>query len=294
MTDVVDNVPQTIADGRYFWKLIFHYANTDNPGEIKTSYKYTKLKKVRSEEFLSHKFNISTAFTYNNKSSVTLQFEGLGDGSQNVEYNIHAETGYELQNTSETDTEINESVEETREYTIGGGGVLDLYQLCYETVGVSVETDTFSTEPLTDIIVKLKFACHKHILGLQEILDGFSHTRPRSENTEEWKEIRDSIVKNSALPELMKFKRLVETLGGIKPRSSNIAEWQAIRTTCQEILEAWDQTDMQRLFNKLLQRFSITVPGSSNKEEWQAIRGTSDRILNGLKELSWGETMRAA
>jgi hypothetical protein len=77
----------------------------------------------------------------------------------------------------------------------------------------------------------------------------------------------------------------VETLGGITPGSSNTVEWAAIRTTCAEVLAAWDTTDKQLLFKKLLERFSVTHPGSENTVEWAAIRALSDNILAGLKEL---------
>lgn len=284
---MLEDLSRAIIDGKYYWKLIFDYDNTGNTEPYRTKYKYSKKKSVSSKEIMSQTFNAKFAFTYDNKSGVTLEFEGVGEGSSNVEYNIHIETAYELVKTSETNQAIEETFEEEREYTIGGGSVGTLYQLCYLTQGVVVETDTFVTDPRSDIFVKLKFSCHRHILGLEDILNIFSHTFPGSSNVREWTHIRDSIVQNTALPALSQFKLFVTTLGGITPESSNTIEWASIRQTCQEILKGWGDTDKQLLFKKLLERFSVTRPGNENTEEWSAIRTLSDKILIGLKELPW-------
>jgi hypothetical protein len=282
---MAEDVTTTVADGKYYWQLIFSYDNSANTKDLKQTYSYTKKKTVSSKDFLSNKFNVNTGFAYNNKTSVSVKFEGIGEGSSSVEYDFHIDTAYELQKTSETDQLIEEEDKETREYNIGAGGKLNLYQLCYTTDGVAIQADIFASQPQPDAIVKLKFSCHTSILGLEDILELFSHTFPGSSNVQEWTHIRDSIIQNITSPALTQFKQFVETLGGITPGSSNTVEWAAIRTTCAEILAAWNTTDKQLLFKKLLERFSVTHPGSENTVEWAAIRTLSDNILAGLKEL---------
>jgi hypothetical protein len=275
-----------IIDGRYFWQLVFNYDNTDNTGDITQKYSFKRVKTVNSRELLSNKFHVNTDFTYKSEASASLKFEGLGEGSANVEYTIHLDTAYELQKTSETSTTIEEESSETREYTVGPGGKLSLYQLHYTTDGVNVEADIFATTPQPDAIVKLKFRAMSRILGLQDILYLFSHTFPERSNKNEWERISSSIVRNSSQPAETQFRLFVETLSGIVPGSSNTREWAGIRNTCEEILSWWDNTDKQLLFKKLISRFSVTVPESENQREWGKIRQLSDEILAGLKEVS--------
>jgi hypothetical protein len=283
-------VRTTVADGRYYWKLLFNYDNTGNTGEIVDQLVYRKVTKANGKDFMSQKFNIDTGFTYDNQASASIQFEGVGEGSDKVEYNFHIETAYELQKTSETYTEIDETVEQTRKFTIGPNGKLKLYQLCYATDGVDLETTTVATEPQPDAIVKLKFAYVNRILGLEDILKQFAETFPERSNTEEWRSLRDRIVQSSALSGLTEFHSFVEALSEFVPKSSNVREWAAIRETCNEIEGAWPvENNKQLLFKKLLLRFSVTRPESENTREWAAIRNLSDKILAGMKEVNWGK-----
>jgi hypothetical protein len=274
-----------VIEGRYYWQLVFNYDNSDNTGDITQTYKYKQIKTVSSRELILNTFKINSEFTYKSETSASVKFEGVGEGSASVEYTIHIDTAYELQKTSETNTTIMEESEKTRQYVIGPGGKLSLYQLHYVTEGVAVEADIFATAPQPDAIVKLKFRAFTRILGLADVLYLFSHTFPESSNKAEWERIRENIVRNSAAPADTQFKLFVGTLEGISPGSSNTREWAGIRSTCSEILLQWDNTDKQLLFKKLVARFSSTVPERENTREWGKIRQLSDEILAGLKEL---------
>jgi len=176
--------------------------------------------------------------------------------------------------------------EEERTWTIGPQSKLTVYRLRYvDDAGMTISTDIFSTSPMTEVFVDMKFGCTPHILGLNDILLLFSHTFPESENKVEWENIRNSIVANTDKSETERFKLFVSNLSTITPGSSNKVEWAAIRNTCHEILNSWDNTDKQPLFQKLLTRFSVTKPESSNKVEWAKIRELSDKILAGLTKL---------
>ena len=153
--------------------------------------------------------------------------------------------------------------------------------------GVDLKTDTFVSDPGKAAVVKLAFSCHKRILGLEEILDQYSHTRPGVVNIQEWEAISDSIIRSTTSPASAQFKDFVTVLGQTKP-GLNQAEWAKIRMTCVDILRDWDNADKQLLFKMLLERFAVTKPGRDNLDEWTAIRNLSLRILSGLKELPWG------
>ena len=274
-----------VAQGKYYWELVFHYDNRNNTGTITDSTKITRKKTVNSKEFLSEKFDVNTGFTYNNKSSVSLKFDGVGEASNETDFSFHLDLARELVETSETAQTIDEESEFERTYQVGPGGQLSLFRLCYISDGVLQKTETVSTEPLEDILIDLKFTCVKNILGLSDILTLFGNTRPTRENMREWETIRNSIVQYSDRSEEEAFRHFVETLKTIDPDRENEREWAAIRTTCSEILNDWGARDKQLLFKKLLTRFSATDPDRENEEEWKKIRELSGQILAGLQPI---------
>ncbi|NEO30896.1 MAG: hypothetical protein F6K36_10790 [Symploca sp. SIO3C6] len=274
-----------VANGKYFWELVFSYDNSNNPGEIEHTIKIKKSKKINSRQLLETKFSIKSGFTYKNKSSVSLKFDGVADNSSSVEFSYHLDIAKELTRTAETAEEIIEETEVERKYTVGGKGKLSLYRLCYITEGAITKTDIVATSPQDDVIVDLKFTMTKRILGLSEILDRFRNTHPGSDNILEWRIIRDAIVAVSDEADEKAFRHFVETLSRITPSRDNKAEWAGIRTTCTQILAEWDSTQKQLLFKKLLTRFEATVPGSDNKAEWAAIRQVSHSILNSIRQI---------
>lgn len=282
------NMSQTqtvVANGKYFWELVFNYDNSNNTGEIEHNIKIKKSKRINSKELLTTKLNIKSGFSYKNKSSISLKFEGIDNASSSVEYTYHLDIGRELSRTAETAEEIIEETEVERKYTVGAKGKLSLYRLCYITEGAITKTDIVATLPQEDVIVNLKFTATQQILGLSEILDQFRNTYPGSDNIQEWKTIRNSIIQHSDKPSEEAFRYFIETLKGITPSSDNKSEWSAIRTTCSEILADWEGTEKQLLFKKLLTRFEATIPGSDNKSEWSAIRKVSNSILKSIKQI---------
>lgn len=122
-----------------------------------------------------------------------------------------------------------------------------------------------------------------NILGLREIIDQFLNTSPRESNKEEWKKIRENIIKYSTKPDVEVFRSFVDELSKIEPLH-NKDEWNGIRKTCWEIKDEWEETNKQLLFNKLLTRFESTIPSIHNKEEWDVIRKLSKSILHGVKQ----------
>ncbi|MDY6784676.1 MAG: hypothetical protein SW833_19380 [Cyanobacteriota bacterium] len=121
-----------------------------------------------------------------------------------------------------------------------------------------------------------------HIKGYREIIQVFLVTRPKIDNIEEWKKIKEDIIKYEDKPDVEAFQRFVQTLTQIKPERDNKEEWSAIRSTCEDILHDWETTEKQPLFRKLLSRFVSTVPRQSNKDEWNKIRKESESILRDI------------
>lgn len=285
---MADTLPTTLSvtsPGRYYWELLFSYDNSNNSGTITDKTTVTKRTRVDSKSFMSNKFNVASGFKYNNETSASVKFEGLGEGSEKSSFSYHLDLAYELVKTSETATSTDTEVKTERNYTVGANSKLNLYRLCYECEGSSIATDIVATQPQNDVRVDLKFVCQKRILGLGDILNLFSHTTPGSSNKVEWENIRNDIVKNSDKDALTQFKAFVANLKTITPGSDNKVEWAAIRQTCQEIQDAWDTTDKQRLFIKLLNRFSATNPGHDNRDEWQRIRDLSNNIISNTSQV---------
>lgn len=272
-----------VIKGRYFWELVFSYDNSNNTKEIKHTFKVKTIRKINYKEMLKSNLNIKAGFIYENKSSISLKFEGYG-GSLESKYNLHVDIASELSKNTETAEEIIQEEEVNREYIVGGGGKLNLYRLCYVTDGAIVKTDTLATSPEEDVIVDLKFTVTEYILGLREIIDQFHNTYPGVSNKQEWKAIREAIIKHSDRSDAKVFRYFVEELSKIKPINDNKDEWNGIRTTCSEILKDWEETNKQLLFNKLLTRFESTIPGEHNKDEWDVIRKRSKSILHSVKQ----------
>lgn len=280
-------MPETtvVAGGRYFWELVFSLDNSSNTGSITRSTKIKRTKKISSKELLTNKFNINAAYTLNNKSSVSVKFDGLGDGSSSTDQSLHLEVANDIVRSTETGVEINEETEFEETFNIAGGGKLEIYRLCYAVDGGITKSDIIATQPKEDVVVNLRFTARKRILGLDEILDRFLNTFPGSSNVKEWEAIRNGIVRISDRSGEEAFRGFVEILSGITPGRENKLEWANIRQTCSEILSDFDQRDKQDLFNKLLTRFLATVPGSSNKLEWANIRNDSKKILDSIRQI---------
>lgn len=280
-----DNIIPFTVQGKYYWELLFNYDNSDNPaGQITETTKIRRKKTVNSRLFLSNKLNINSGFRYKNTSSVSLRFDGV-TGNSNSDFELHLDLANELVKTSEKAEILEEESEIERTFVIGPGGKLSLYRLCYDSDGVSLKTDTVSTEPTDDVFVELKFTCKWRILGLEEVLSLFRTTVPGSSNTLEWSIIRDHIVQDTDKPSEIRFHNFIKILNTIKPGSDNIAEWNAIRSTCSQLLNDWDATPKQLLLKKLLVRFQGIEPGSDNIAEWARIRALSRDIVKELTEV---------
>ncbi len=285
---MADTLPTSVSytgKGRYYWELIFSYDNSDNEGTLTDKTTVTKRTRVDSKSFMSNKFNVSSGFKYNNETSASVKYEGLGEASEKSSFSYHLDLAYELVKSSETATSVDTEVKTERSYTVGARSKLNMYRLCYECEGSSIATDIVATQPQDDVRVDLKFVCQKRILGLGDILNLFGHTFPGSSNTLEWASIRNDIVKNSDKDALTQFQAFVANLKTITPGDDNKNEWAAIRTTCQEIEDAWETTDKQRLFIKLLTRFSNTNPARDNRDEWQRIRDLSNNIVTNTSQV---------
>lgn len=272
------------CEGRYYWELLFHYDNSGNTGTIQEKIKIKKHKVVNSKEFISRKFDTNSVFTLNNESSFSLSFDGVKAGDS-LSYGFHLTIANDLVETSQTGKTIDESTEIDRTFDIGPHGTLSLYRLCYVTNGGSLKTDVVSTTPESDIIVHLEFSCVHRILGLQQILDTLLSIHPGSSNVLEWDDVRNSIIRNSYLPQEQQFYQLVRTLVTIRPGKDNKVEWGHIRETCSQILVDWAKTDKILLFRKLLERFGDTIPGRDNKVEWQTMRNVSHVILQNMEQI---------
>lgn len=273
-----DSVYDLVKQGHYFWKLIYsgHY------GEF--SKKVTTRVSFSKETFLDRKTHIGSSFTFNNKTSVSVKYKGLGEGSEETSFTLHTELATDMEESTKLSESHEEVVETTSTFTAHDGNTLNVYQLCFLLDNSILESNTLVDEiPTADKInVKLVFSCSVGIPGLQDVLMQFAQTKPGESNIEEWKLIRDKIIEHSTDNDEDQLKNFVETLKGIVPGSSNTVEWAAIRLTCNEILNDWGAVDTNRLYRKLLYRFLVTSPGSENIEEWNAIHTVCDPVVKAL------------
>ncbi len=275
------------AKGRYFWELIFSFANEDNEDVatiIKREIEIVTKRSIDSRRFVSSTFSIQSGFSFRNENSASLTFKGVTAGSSS-EFSTHLEVANEITRTFETQTTIEEERSERQVYHIGPGDTIDLYRLAYSFEGSLVRTNIVATEPREDVEVELGFGVEEKILGLNEILDALQSVRPRRDNKGEWSDIRSAIVSARDRSYEDAFRSLVEVLAGTSPRRDNKREWREIRQTCGEILEAWETTNKHMLLRKLLNRFLVTKPGRDNKDEWAHIRRVSSEVLQELRQV---------
>jgi hypothetical protein len=277
---------QNLVRGRYFWILIFNWnpkkANTSAQLEFNKTAKTHKI--VNYKDFLSSTFKVSSGYTYNNQLSASLEFDGV-KSSGSTSYTYHTDSARELVQTSQTDKTIDTEDTVAWKATVGPKDELKMYQLCYESAGISYATDVISTDPEPEAVVDLAFTCRQHILGLSDILLVLANTRPDRENKGEWAKITNTIVQNGDATEVEAFKSLVAVMKDTHPKVENKTEWESINATCQEILNSWDTTDKTLLFKKLLLRLSTISPVRENKREWEAIRGKCNAILANLVQV---------
>ncbi|MEO0425469.1 MAG: hypothetical protein AAF184_24255 [Pseudomonadota bacterium] len=275
------------AKGRYFWELIFSFANEDNDDVatiIKREIEVVTKRSIDSRRFVSSTFSVNSGFSFRKEASASMEFKGVTAGATS-EFSTHLEVAHEITRTFETQTRIEEERSERQVYHIGPGDTLNLYRLVYSFEGSLVHTNIVATAPREDVEVELGFAIEERILGLNEILDALQSVRPRFDNKGEWSDIRSVIVSARDKSYEEAFRSLVEVLGDTSPRRDNKGEWREIRQTCNEILQAWDSTNKHMLLRKLLNRFLVTKPGRDNKKEWAHIRRVSSEILQELRQV---------
>jgi hypothetical protein len=281
------NASEATAKGRYFWELIFSFANEENEDVntlIKREIDVVTRRSINATQFVSTTFSIDAGFSYRNESSASLEYKGVtGSGTQ--EFSTHLEVAHEITRTFETQTTIEEERSDRQVYKIGPGDTLNLYQLVYAFEGSLVHTGILATEPRDDVEVELGFGVEEKILGLSELLDVLQSIRPGRDNKQEWAAIRTTIVAARDKSYEEAFRNLVVALSQTSPRQDNKREWAGVRETCREILAAWDTTNKHMLLRKLLNRFLITKPGRDNKKEWGAIRRVSGEILQELRQV---------
>ncbi|MEM0990042.1 MAG: hypothetical protein AAGK00_14285 [Pseudomonadota bacterium] len=275
------------ATGRYFWELIFSFANEDNEDVatiIKREVEIVTTRSIDTRRFVSSTFSIEAGFSFRKESSASMSFKGV-QGGNTTEFSTHLEVAAELTRTFETNTSFEQQKTERQVYHIGPGDTINLYRLVYSFEGSLVRTNIVATEPREDIEVELGFGVEERILGLDEILDVLQSTRPRRDNKGEWDDIRSVIVSARDKSYEEAFRALVEVLAETSPRRDNKGEWREIRETCQELLADWDTTNKHMLLRKLLNRFLITKPRQDNKGEWADIRRVSGEILQDLRQV---------
>ena len=271
----------TSINGNYYWQKIFSYDNTDNDGEIIYKVPIKTSKSIDTKELLTSKFNVGSSYTYKNKSSAALKFEG-SSVSGSTELRFHTDLARALSKTSNTARSFSESIEEERTYTIAGRSKLELYQLIYENSGMIQHTGIVNKKPSPKTPIRIDFSLNEQLLGLQEIQVILKNVRPKSSNAVEWRIIRDQIIRsNHKKPEIQLYD-LVTTLSGITPSRDNQAEWASIRETCSEILSEWGNVEKQALLNKLLYRLTTVHPGEHNQTEWSKIRSTASNITSNM------------
>ncbi|MGD1699350.1 hypothetical protein [Dapis sp. BLCC M229] len=273
--------------GRYYWELLFDIDNSNNNGIIDRTTEIKTVEKINTKDFYSQTLNVKAVFDFKNESSISLKLEEVGQVGKKMEFSIHLEAGMELTKTTENFQEKITEKTEIRKFSVGPKSKLTMYRLCYVASGIIVKSDIVASNPkdIEDIHVNLTYSLATRLLGLPEMVDLLLEIRPGVDNIEEWKTIREELIRSTGASQDEIFRNLVTTCSKIEPDRDNRSEWENIRTTCSEILSAWDKTETQLLFNKLLTRFSTTHPLEDNRDEWKRIREMSKSILDGMKQV---------
>ena len=273
--------------GRYYWELVFSYNNSQNDGTIVEEQEINISKTVSAKTFFRNKFQRSSSYQTQTKSSLSLKFAGIVDigGSGEVETSSHLELATELERSAELNKTIEETRKVRRTFEIKPRSKLELYRLCYEMEGSLIKTEIVATTPKDDVFVDLSFVMVEHILGLSELLGVLVTTVPKEYNKKAWRHIRDMIVANSDKSEEVAFKALVTQMGQTDPQDKKRL-WSSVRVTCAELLRDWQGGDKNRLFHKLLVRLESTAPADEqkNKKEWERIRSTCAALLGSISE----------
>ncbi len=266
--------------GTYYWELVFDYDNTGNSATFIHKHTIVESKKFHSRAFAKEKFNLTSGYKLEAKTSVDLKFL-KSSGSGSLSYSFHSELATELEKTYEEtlDYEYTSTIEKT--YNIGPGSKATLYQLMFKSDFGTYATRTISTFPKPVEYVYLDFELNEEILGLEDMLDNvLLTTSPGRGNIGEWAEIRDNIVRYSSYDDHTRLYQLLSTLKTISPSRDNILEWAAIRTTSTEILNNWNTINRNSLYRQLLARFRDTNPWRDNTLEWANIRAEATSIYN--------------
>lgn len=268
--------------GRYFYELVFDYDNSKNKNTtIVEKHTYTISKDINFLNFLMGKFGVKSQYIYNNQYINSIKFISVEE-VEATNLTVHKQIATDLVNQQQKNSNITESSTLDREYKIGPGDQLSVYQLCYEMDGVLVKSDIFSSSLKPDLHVNLKFGGEQRILGLPELLDQLSTTSPVIHNIGEWQAIRDKIQTYNEKDSKLAFANVIDAFLATNPHR-NILEWNQIRQTSAEIKADFDKSETQILFLKLLTRLSNIHPLEDNKLEWQAINALSYRLLKDIK-----------
>jgi len=168
---MLNQTTKITANGRYFWELIFSYDNRDNTGsEITRTVRKEKTRQVNSRVFLSEKLK-TTGYAFKNQTNASLSFEGVTAGGS-TEHSYHIDAAMDLEEISETKTNIEETEYFEETFTVKPGDSLAAYRLCYASDGVFISTDVISVNsvdgsPPDDIIVELQFSAKLRLLVVQ-------------------------------------------------------------------------------------------------------------------------------
>ncbi|EAU83124.1 hypothetical protein CC1G_11650 [Coprinopsis cinerea okayama7 len=133
-----------------YWKLVFEYNNSDNSGQIVQSYT-AKVYSESTRSTFSETVSRTTTDIMEKEGITSAADASWGPVSANVSasYEHSEEVNYMLEQTTKLTGEdvYKKETEETRSYTIGPGGKLNLYQQYLSGPGLNAAYNVFSTEP---------------------------------------------------------------------------------------------------------------------------------------------------
>ena len=271
--------------GTYFWELVFEYDNPEGNEDFKYTWEKSTTKSIDRSVFIKKNSTRRELYKLDGSQSVGISVESIGQLSSELNYSAHIDTARDITKEVKTSQTYEEKEVISQTYTIKGGISISLYRLCYVSDGIVVKTDIVSTNHSDNVNVPITYNIEERILGLDNIANILTSTRPKSENKREWEVIRDRIISSSDKSEEDVLLSMVSALQSTSPKRDNKKEWKSIRETCSEISSSWATSDRQYLFIKLVTRLANIHPGRSNKSEWEKIRKECNDVLTSIQRI---------
>lgn len=157
------------------------------------------------------------------------------------------------------------------------GQSLTLYQVGISMNGARLSSGFYNYRPEAPTLT-LPARLSLNFGAVVPLLRQLGDTRPRHDNMREWDRIRAQYFWAQNQPVDSQVRGMLGLFRNIHPGSDNTEEWRHIRETSAQILET-DQTYCHHTVRFFCDMLRGIHPRSDNKEEWARIRDKSNQCL---------------